>query len=151
SRIPRVQRAVEEVFGPTRICREMNPMLCVAQGAAILAETIGDGREEEVITRSTAKALGIELADGAFDPNIQENTYYPTEDAIKQHYRTTGKDQRELRVSVFEGDAKVAASNEWVGDVVAAFADGLPEAVPVTVGFRIDRDGILYVTVDVDG
>ncbi len=151
SRIPVVQKAVEAVFGASRVSREMNPMLCVAQGAAILAETIGEGREEEVITRCTAKPMGIELADGNFDPIIQENTYYPLEEAIKQHYRTTGKNQRELRVSVFEGDAKVAAKNEWVGDVVAGFGDGLPEGVPVTVGFRIDRDGILYVTVDVEG
>ncbi len=149
--IPAIQNAVQRVFKPEIVSHGLNPMLCVAQGAAILAESIGEGRELEVVQCCTSKPRGIELSDGAFDAILAAQTYYPMESPEWRRYKTTGRAQRQLRIAVYEGEKRVARDNEWQGDVMIDFNDGLPENTPVRVGVRLDNSGTTLLSVEVEG
>jgi molecular chaperone DnaK len=152
SRIPQVLKGVEQLFGASKISRQLNPMLCVAQGAAILAQTIAEGKsEDDLVVRVTSKPLGIALANGDFDVIIARETPYPMEEPHRGRYKTTEPNQREIRIEVFEGEEKKAEANEWVGDVMARFGEDLSQGTSVDVAFRLDRDGVQFVTVDVAG
>ncbi len=149
--IPAVVQAVQSIFDESKISRGLNPMLCVAQGAAILAESFGEGRtESELVQCCTSKPRGIELEDGGFDTIIAAQTYYPMDDPEWRDYRIAGRGQRQLKIAVYEGEDQVARKNEWQGDVVIDFSEALPEGTPVRVGIRLDNSGTTLLSVEVE-
>jgi molecular chaperone DnaK len=123
----------------------IDPMECVAQGAAIQAGVLAGEVGAIVLVDVTPLTLGIETLGGVATPLIARNTPIPIK---RSEIFTTAADmQTSVTVHVFQGDRPMAPDNTSLGQFNL---DGLPPAprgVPkIEVTFDIDADGILDVT-----
>jgi molecular chaperone DnaK len=140
--IPYVEHELERFFGKDKILRKVNPMLCVAQGAAILAPkghilcpqcmilnqltdtrcsrcgcTFADLVKDEIeVPRVTAEPLGIEMDDGKFSSIIDKGTPYPT-DPVTRRYHPSRDNLRRIRIPIYCGREDIATKNDLVGIV----------------------------------
>jgi molecular chaperone DnaK len=147
TRMPRVQRAVRELFG-REPSRGAHPEEVVALGAALQARMLADPDARgplPLLLDVTPRNLGIVVAGGWFQTIIPRNTTVPTSEA---HVFTTSQDdQRSVRITVLQGEGERAADNEMLGEFVL---DGLRPArrgeVEIEVTFDVSADGILGVS-----
>ena len=157
TRMRQVKKKVEEFFGTTP-SQEVNPDEVVAMGAAVQAELLGndygDDTEDNgvLLIDVTPKSLGIELANGKFDPLIEANETIPVT-ATKDDYTTASDDQEEIHIQVFEGEAEYADENELLDDFYLTGIEPSQAGSPrFQISFSLDMDGILNVSVeDVEG
>ncbi len=145
TRIPYVKKKVEEIFGkPPK--RDVDPMECVAIGAAIQAGVLsGDVDKDIVLLDVTPLTLSIETLGGVATPLIERNTTVPTKKS--KVFSTAADNQTSVDINVLQGERPMAADNKSLGRF---HLDGIPPAprgVPqIEVTFDIDADGILNVT-----
>jgi molecular chaperone DnaK len=152
TRMPRVQRAVRELFGKEP-CRGVHPDEVVALGAAIQAHALAapQPRGQEVLLLDvTPQNLGLMVVGGYFSTVIPKNTTVPTS---QTHLFTTVQDnQTQVRIAVLQGESERAIENELLGEFIL---DGIRPArrgeVGIEVSFDISADGIVGVSAkDVD-
>ena len=144
TRMPMVRTFFEEIVahkGETGV----DPMECVAQGAAIQAGVLAGEVGSIVLVDVTPLTLGIETLGGVATPLIARNTPVPVK---RSEIFTTAADmQTSVTVHVFQGERPMVPDNTSLGQFNL---DGLPPAprgVPkIEVTFDIDTDGILSVT-----
>ena len=145
TRIPLVKKKVEEIFGkPPK--RDVDPMECVAIGAAIQAGILsGEVDKEIVLLDVTPLTLSIETLGGVATPIIERNTTIPTKKS--RIFSTAADNQTSVEINVLQGERPMAADNKSLGRF---HLDGIPPAprgVPqIEVTFDIDADGILNVS-----
>jgi molecular chaperone DnaK len=144
TRMPMVRNFFEELVGHKGETG-IDPMECVAQGAAIQAGVLAGEVGSIVLVDVTPLTLGIETLGGVATPLIARNTPIPVK---RSEIFTTAADmQTSVTVHVFQGERPMAPDNTSLGQFNL---DGLPPAlrgVPkVDVTFDIDADGILNVT-----
>ena len=144
TRMPAVRSFFEELFG-RKAEMGVDPMECVAAGAAIQAGVLTGEVGDIVLVDVTPLTLGIETLGGVATPLIARNTPIPVK---KSEVFTTAADmQTSVTVHVFQGERAMAAANVSLGEFNL---DGLPPAprgVPkIEVTFDIDASGILNVT-----
>ena len=145
TRIPLVQKKVEEIFGK-KPKRDVDPMECVAIGAAIQAGVLsGDINKEIVLLDVTPLTLSVETLGGVATPIIERNTTIPTRKS--KIFTTAADNQTSVEIHVVQGERPMAADNKSLGRF---HLDGIPPAprgVPqIEVTFDIDADGILNVS-----
>ncbi|MFA4843218.1 MAG: molecular chaperone DnaK, partial [Candidatus Omnitrophota bacterium] len=144
TRMPIVQKFLEDRVGK-KIERGVDPMECVALGAAIQASIIKGETKEVLLLDVTPLSLGIETLGGVFTKLIERNTTIPTKKS--QIFSTAADNQMAVTVRVLQGERQMADDNTELGrfDLV-----GIPPAqrgIPqVEVTFDIDRDGIVHVS-----
>lgn len=145
TRIPLVKKKVEEIFGkPPK--RDVDPMECVAIGAAIQAGVLsGDIDKDIVLLDVTPLTLSIETLGGVATPLIERNTTIPTRKS--KIFSTAADNQTSVEIHVVQGERPMAADNKSLGRF---HLDGIlpaPRGVPqIEVTFDIDADGILNVS-----
>ena len=145
TRIPLVKKKVEEIFGkPPK--RDVDPMECVAIGAAIQAGVLsGDIEKDIVLLDVTPLTLSIETLGGVATPLIERNTTIPTKKS--KIFSTAADNQTSVEIHVLQGERPMAADNKSLGRF---HLDGIlpaPRGVPqIEVTFDIDADGILNVS-----
>ena len=144
TRMPIVRAFFEELVG-RKGETGIDPMECVAQGAAIQAGVLAGEVGAIVLVDVTPLTLGIETLGGVATPLIARNTPIPVK---RSEIFTTAADmQTSVTVHVFQGERPMAPDNTSLGQFNL---DGLPPAprgVPkIEVTFDIDADGILNVT-----
>ncbi len=144
TRMPMVRAFFEELVG-RKGETGVDPMECVAQGAAIQAGVLAGEVGAIVLVDVTPLTLGIETLGGVATPLIARNTPIPVR---RSEIFTTAVDmQTAVTVHVFQGERPMAPDNTSLGQFNL---DGLPPAprgVPkIDVTFDIDADGILNVT-----
>jgi molecular chaperone DnaK len=144
TRMPMVRSFFEELVGHKGETG-IDPMECVAQGAAIQAGVLAGEVGAIVLVDVTPLTLGIETLGGVATPLIARNTPIPVK---RSEIFTTAADmQTSVTVHVFQGERPMAPDNTSLGQFNL---DGLPPAprgVPkIEVTFDIDADGILNVT-----
>jgi molecular chaperone DnaK len=142
--MPMVRSFFEELVGHKGETG-IDPMECVAQGAAIQAGVLAGEIGAIVLVDVTPLTLGIETLGGVATPLIARNTPIPVK---RSEIFTTAADmQTSVTVHVFQGERPMASDNTSLGQFNL---DGLPPAprgVPkIEVTFDIDTDGILNVT-----
>jgi len=145
TRMPAVQKFLEDYFGP-KIERGIDPMECVAMGAAIQAAVLaGDTEVKEVqLLDVTPLTLGIETLCGVMTPLIERNTTIPT--SKSQIFSTAADNQTSVEIHVLQGERPMAADNRTLGRFVLDGIPPAPRGVPqIEVTFDIDADGILTV------
>ncbi|HEC80993.1 MAG TPA: molecular chaperone DnaK, partial [Thermoplasmatales archaeon] len=145
TRIPLVQRKVEEIFGK-KPKRDVDPMECVAIGAAIQAGVLSGEIEKEIVLLDvTPLTLSVETLGGVATPIIERNTTIPTRKS--KIFTTAADNQTSVEIHVVQGERPMAADNKSLGRF---HLDGIPPAprgVPqIEVTFDIDADGILKVS-----
>jgi molecular chaperone DnaK (HSP70) len=161
--VPLVQQAVAEVFGRDKVRRNVNPMECVALGAAILASTfpLQEGpapaapRPGPRVLGTTAQHFGIAAVEGnnpdTFAVIIPRNTPYPLSEPMKRLFYPTRENQDIIRVPVYEGLNALASLNEQQGVIEFRLPQGISTSTPVEVAFNYDASRVLTVEVRVVG
>lgn len=144
TRMPVVQRFVEEYAGK-KIERGVDPMECVALGAAIQGAVLAGETKDIVLLDVTPLTLGIETLGGIATPLIQRNTTIPTKKS--QTFTTAADFQTAVTVHVVQGERPMAADNTSLGMFNLTGIPPAPRGVPqIDVEFDIDANGILNVT-----
>jgi molecular chaperone DnaK len=144
TRMPCVRAFFEELIGK-KAESGVDPMECVAQGAAIQAGVLAGEVGNIVLVDVTPLTLGIETLGNVATSLIPRNTPIPVK---RSEIFTTAADlQTSVTVHVFQGERPMASDNISLGQFNL---DGLPPAprgVPrIEVSFDIDADGILNAT-----
>jgi molecular chaperone DnaK len=144
TRMPIVQRFVEEIMGK-KVERGVDPMECVAMGAAIQAGVIAGELKDILLLDVTPLTLGIETLGGLFTPLIPRNTTIPTRRS--QIFTTASDFQTAVTIHVLQGERPMAADNVSLGRFDLVGIPPAPRGVPqIEVTFDIDANGILKVT-----
>jgi molecular chaperone DnaK len=144
TRIPIVRKKVEEIFGkPPK--RDVDPMECVAVGAAIQAGVLsGDIDKDIVLLDVTPLTLSIETLGGVSTSLIDRNTTVPTKKS--KVFSTAADNQTSVDINVLQGERPMATDNKSLGrfhlDGILPAPRGIPQ---IEVTFDIDADGILNV------
>jgi molecular chaperone DnaK len=144
TRMPRVRRCVEEIFG-RKPDLSVNPDEAVAIGAAIQASVITGETADVLLLDVTPLSLGVETQGGVMTPIIPRNTTVPTKRS--QVFSTAQDNQSLVRVHVLQGEREMAADNHTLGRFELIGIPPAPRGVPqIEVSFDIDTDGILHVS-----
>ena len=146
SRIPAIQKLVEDFFGKTP-SKGVNPDEVVAVGAsiqgAILNKEAGVG--DIVLLDVTPLSMGIETMGGVMTKLIEANTTIPCNKS--EIFSTAADNQTEVTIHVLQGERPMAAQNKSIGQFnltgIAPARRGVPQ---IEVTFDIDANGILKVS-----
>ncbi len=144
TRMPVVQKFIEDHIG-RKAERGIDPMECVAIGAAIQGGILGGEITDMVLLDVTPLTLGIETLGGVRTELIERNTTIPTK---KSQIFTTAADlQTSVTVHVLQGERPMAADNVSLGQFNLVGIAPAPRGVPqIEVTFDIDSSGILNVS-----
>ena len=149
SRIPKVDELLLHKIGGEKIYGNIDPDLCVAQGASIYAafldERIGGSKEIEIKT-ATAHALGIGLSDGRFSVLIPGNRRTPCE---QTRVFTTDKDNcEEIDIDLYQGSSKFIKNNKRIGRIhVSGLKKCKAGELDIDITFRINQQQSVSVTI----
>jgi len=143
TRMPLVQRFVERIMGKT-VERGVDPMECVAVGAAIQAAVITGEVTDLLLLDVTPLSLGVETLGGVFTRIMEKNTTIPTKRS--QVFSTAADFQTAVTIHVLQGERAMASDNVSLGMFNLVDIPPAPRGVPqIEVTFDIDANGILNV------
>ena len=144
TRMPIVQKFIEDRVGK-KVERGVDPMECVALGAAIQGAILAGEVTDLLLLDVTPLTLGIETLGGVRTTLMERNTTIPTR---KSQIFTTAADlQSEVTIHVLQGERPMAADNISLGRFNLVGIAPAPRGVPqIEVTFDIDASGILNVT-----
>jgi len=145
TRIPYVRKVVEEIFGK-KPERGVDPMECVAFGAAIQAGILsGEVEKDIVLLDVTPLTLSIETLGNVATPIIERNTTIPTKKS--KIFTTAADNQTSVDIHILQGERPMASDNKSLGRFTLAGIPPAPRGVPqIEVTFDIDANGILHVS-----
>jgi molecular chaperone DnaK len=144
TRMPKVQKAVENFFGKEPR-KDLNPDEAVAIGAAIQGGVLGGEVKDVLLLDVTPLSLGIETLGGVMTKLIEKNTTIPTK--ANQVFSTAEDNQSAVTVHVLQGERDVASANKSLGRFDLGDIPPAPRGVPqIEVTFDIDANGILHVS-----
>jgi molecular chaperone DnaK len=144
TRMPIVQKFVEDYVGK-KIERGVDPMECVAMGAAIQAAIITGEVKDVLLLDVTPLSLGIETLGGINTKLIERNTSIPTQKS--QIFSTAADNQTAVTIRVLQGERQMADDSVELGRFDLVGIPAAPRGVPqIEVKFDIDRDGIVHVS-----
>jgi molecular chaperone DnaK len=144
TRMPIVQKFVEGIFGK-KVERGVDPMECVAKGAAIQAGVIAGDVKDILLLDVTPLSLGIETLGGVFTKLIERNTTIPTKKS--QIFSTAADSQTSVEVHVLQGERAMARDNVELGKFSLVGIPPAPRGIPqIEVTFDIDANGIIHVS-----
>ncbi len=143
TRMPLVQKFVEDYVGK-KIERGVDPMECVAVGAAIQGGILTGETKEVLLLDVTPLTLGIETLGGVMTPLIERNTTIPT--SKTQIFSTASDSQPAVDIHILQGERPMVADNRTLGRFILDGIPPAPRGVPqIEVSFDIDANGILNV------
>lgn len=144
SRIPAVQKLVEDFFGKAP-SKGVNPDEVVAIGAAVQGAVLTDEIKGVVLLDVTPLSMGIETLGGVMTKLIDANTTIPAKKS--ETFSTAADNQTEVTIHVLQGERPMASQNKSIGQFnltgIAPARRGMPQ---IEVTFDIDANGILKVS-----
>ncbi|NUN11805.1 molecular chaperone DnaK [Candidatus Micrarchaeota archaeon] len=144
TRMPVVQSFVESATGK-KPQGGLDPMECVAYGAAIQAGVLAGEVKDLLLLDVTPLSLGIETLGGVMTKLIDRNTTIPTKKS--QIFSTAEDNQHSVDIRISQGERPMARDNVLLGTFSLTGLPPAPRGVPqIEVTFDIDSNGILNVT-----
>ena len=144
TRMPIVRDFVEKITGQ-KAERGVDPMECVAMGAAIQAGVLAGEVKDVLLLDVTPLTLGIETLGGIRTSLIQRNTTIPTKKS--QIFSTAEDNQSAVTIHVLQGEREMAADNKALGRFELMGIPPAPRGIPqIEVTFDIDANGIVNVS-----
>ena len=140
TRMPRVQAAVEDLFGRPP-SKGVHPDEVVALGAALQGAALADEIGGVTLRDVTAHSLGIATAGDRYDVIIPLNTQVPCR--VPSYFTTNRDQQRRIKIVVLQGESGRASDNDLLQDfALTGIRPATAGDVEVEVAFEIDADGI---------
>ncbi|MBI2106996.1 molecular chaperone DnaK [Candidatus Woesearchaeota archaeon] len=144
TRMPVVKQFVEKLLDK-KAEGGVDPMECVAIGAAIQAGVLAGDVKDVLLLDVTPLTLGIETLGGIRTALIQRNTTIPTKRA--QVFSTAADNQPSVEINVLQGEREMAIDNKSLGRFILTGIPPAPRGIPqVEVTFDIDANGIISVS-----
>jgi len=143
TRMPIVQKFVED-YTSVKVERGVDPMECVAMGAAIQAGVLTGEVKDVVLLDVTPLSLGIETLGGVSTRLIERNTTIPTKKS--EIFSTAADNQTSVEINVLQGEREFGRDNVSLGKFHLMGIPPSPRGVPqIEVTFDIDSNGIINV------
>ncbi|KAB1216319.1 Heat shock cognate 70 kDa protein [Morella rubra] len=151
TRIPKIQKLLQNFFNGKELCKRINPDEAVAYGAAVLAVILSGGGSEKLqdllMIDVTPLSLGVESAGGVMNVLVPRNTSIPTRK--DQIFSTSIDDQSGVLFQVYEGEHSRTRDNNLLGEFELDGIPPAPQGFPqINVSFDIDANGILNVSAE---
>jgi molecular chaperone DnaK len=143
TRMPVVKNFVEEILGK-KAERGLDPMECVAMGAAVQGGVLAGEVKDILLLDVTPLTLGIETLGGVRTPIIPRNTTVPTKKS--QVFSTAEDNQTAVTIHALQGEREMSADNKSLGRFDLVGVPPAPRGIPqIEVTFDIDANGIIHV------
>ena len=144
TRMPSVQKFVEGYIGKP-LERGIDPMECVAMGAAIQGGVLAGEIKDLVLLDVTPLSLGIETLGAVSTKLIDRNTTIPAKKS--QIFSTAADNQTSVDIHVLQGERPMANDNTTLGRFQLVGIPSAPRGIPqIEVTFDIDANGIINVS-----
>ncbi len=144
TRMPIIQKFVEDYVGK-KVEGGVDPMECVAMGAAIQAGVLSGEVKDILLLDVTPLTLGIETLGHVMTKLIDRNTTIPTRKS--QVFSTAADSQTTVEIHVLQGERAMSYDNVTLGRFNLVGIPAAPRGIPqIEVTFDIDANGILHVT-----